>query len=39
MLMLLVQSAAFDSSEHEILGRREHCGVILSLLRSLKFHV
>lgn len=38
MLMLLVQSAVFDISEHEVL-RKEHFGVILSLLRSPEFHV
>lgn len=38
MLMLLVQSAAFDISEHGVLGRRRHLAVTLSLLRSPKFH-
>jgi len=34
MLMLLVQSAAFDISEDRVLGRRRHIGVNVSLLRS-----
>lgn len=39
MLMLLVHSAAFDISEHRILGGRRHLGVIVSLLRAPEFHV
>lgn len=39
MLMLLVQSAAFEISERGVLGRRRHLGVILSLLRSPEFPV
>lgn len=39
MLMSLVQIAVFDISVHKILGRENHAGVILSSLRSPRFHV
>lgn len=39
MLMSLVQPAVFDISVRKIRGRENHVEVILSSLRSPKFHV